>query len=989
MKELLNQLLATEDKKKPYTDEQLAQLLGMKREQVTGLRRQYGIADSRTRRKPVLMAALKDILQKSPHVSERDLTQHLRSKGFDISRFAIREYRRECETVPPKKTQPVQLVREGAMLAGTQQPEETNTTNDVFAHFIGCQGSLKTIIEQAKAAVFYPPKGLHTLILGEPGVGKSDLAEAMYQYAKSVQRISRQAPFVFFNCADYVNNPQLLMAQLFGYIRGAFTGAAADKEGLVEKANGGILFLDEVHRLPPEGQELLFYLMDKNCFRRLGETELVRHASVMIIAATTENPDSSLLITFRRRIPMLIEIPSLAARPFNERFELMSAFFAQEAMRTKNSIEIDAETLRALLLFECLGNIGQLLSVIQVSCARAFLNHVINQGNIIRITVEDLPAYARKGLLKIQNRQDIEQLIKGKLIVHPDHTVQEAKETENIYSLSSSIYQYIEERYQDLQNKNMSDETINCIIGDELEVRFKTIIKHIETNVRPVLKTDLVKIVGPQVFDVCEKVQKLLSHELQLAEDKLFYCLAIHLKTTLDRLEEGRMVVNPHLQTIKKEHRHEYEAAKKMVSIMENELQLQFPEDEIGFVAMYLVTFANQTERLEEGRVGIVIISHGHVAEGMADVANRLLGVMHAKSVEMSLDESPENALERVLDTAKSADEGKGVLLLVDMGSLVTFGELVTQKTGIKTRVISRVDTVLAIEAVRKAALQQMTLDELAGSLEENPRYVSRLGLKKEKSQTKPKVLITVCITGEGAALKVKELIESLLPELPEQIEIMSFGAIQGNLHQVIQDVQRTKTVLAVIGTVDPALPQVAFISIEELVKGDGIQRIRALLEGERFIAANSGAVHDYTLQELLAPELIVVDPAVQEKEAVLQSLSDLLIRQQYVHENFLEGIYQREVLRPTYMGNGAAMPHTDPSFVKKPGIAIAKLANPIEWNGNPVQLVYMLALTEECQTMIKQLYSLICSQEFLSAVQQVKTPEQFMAAMHNYGEKG
>lgn len=188
------------------------------------------------------------------------------------------------------------------------------------------------------------------MILGEPGVGKSDLAEAMYQYAKSVQRISRQAPFVFFNCADYVNNPQLLMAQLFGYIRGAFTGAAADKEGLVEKANGGILFLDEVHRLPPEGQDLLFYLMDKSYFRRLGETELVRHASVMIIAATTENPDSSLLITFRRRIPMLIEIPSLAARPFNERFELMSAFFAQEAMRTKNSIEIDAETLRALLL---------------------------------------------------------------------------------------------------------------------------------------------------------------------------------------------------------------------------------------------------------------------------------------------------------------------------------------------------------------------------------------------------------------------------------------------------------------------------------------------------------------------------------------------------------------------------------------------------------------------------------------------------------------
>lgn len=66
------------------------------------------------------------------------------------------------------------------------------------------------------------------------------------------------APFKSFNCADYYNNPQLLMSQLFGYAKGAFTGADQDHEGLVEKADGGVLLLDEVHRLPPEGQEMLF-----------------------------------------------------------------------------------------------------------------------------------------------------------------------------------------------------------------------------------------------------------------------------------------------------------------------------------------------------------------------------------------------------------------------------------------------------------------------------------------------------------------------------------------------------------------------------------------------------------------------------------------------------------------------------------------------------------------------------------------------------------
>lgn len=75
--------------------------------------------------------------------------------------------------------------------------------------------------------------------------------------------------------------------------------------------------MDEVHRLPPEGQELLFYLIDKGKFRRLVETNKERHIQVTIIAATTENPDSTLLSTFRRRIPMVIKLSSLSVRLFS------------------------------------------------------------------------------------------------------------------------------------------------------------------------------------------------------------------------------------------------------------------------------------------------------------------------------------------------------------------------------------------------------------------------------------------------------------------------------------------------------------------------------------------------------------------------------------------------------------------------------------------------------------------------------------------------
>lgn len=81
---------------------------------------------------------------------------------------------------------------------------------------VGAELSLQVPIQQAKAAILYPPRGLHTLILGETGVGKSMFAEAMYHFAKESKVIEENAPFIRFNCADYADNPQLVMAQIFG-----------------------------------------------------------------------------------------------------------------------------------------------------------------------------------------------------------------------------------------------------------------------------------------------------------------------------------------------------------------------------------------------------------------------------------------------------------------------------------------------------------------------------------------------------------------------------------------------------------------------------------------------------------------------------------------------------------------------------------------------------------------------------------------------------
>jgi transcriptional regulator with AAA-type ATPase domain len=120
-------------------------------------------------------------------------------------------------------------------LTAQQQPEE-----NPFDALIGAHRSLKRQVEQAKAAILYPPDGLHTLIVGQTGVGKTLFAHLMFAYGKAMERFAPDAPFVTFNCADYYNNPQLLLSHVFGHIKGAFTGADQAKAGLVEQADGGV-----------------------------------------------------------------------------------------------------------------------------------------------------------------------------------------------------------------------------------------------------------------------------------------------------------------------------------------------------------------------------------------------------------------------------------------------------------------------------------------------------------------------------------------------------------------------------------------------------------------------------------------------------------------------------------------------------------------------------------------------------------------------------
>lgn len=949
MKEELKRLIKGEDKKNPLTDSELANILKSKREIISKCRKELGIEDSRERRKPLLTAQIEKLLSQNPTLSEREITSILNERGFEISRHSVRSIKKEYESHKVDSY-------------GNSQ-KSTVQKGKAFENIIGHDGYLKPFIQQAKAAMLYPPNGVHTLILGPTGVGKSELAEAMYQFSKEENMVREDSSFIVFNCADYADNPQLLMAQLFGYVKGAFTGAETEKEGLVEKAHGSILFLDEVHRLPNKGQELLFNLIDHGKFRRLGETNTEREVQVTIIAATTENPDSMLLVTFRRRIPMVIELPLLNVRPLKERLDIIKVFLNKEAYKTKNIIQVSNEAVRALLLYDCPGNIGQLRSDIQVSCARSFLNHMVAQTKMMKIGIDELPPAAKKGLLRIQtNRFETEKLIgNSDLIVHPKVIQDKVFPNEDVYTFPNEIYHYIENRYLDLQTQDMSQEVINHIIGSEMEERLEKLMKRVEDNVKPLEKKDLIKIVGIEVIHVVEKIIKVAKSRLGINVENLYYVLAVHLSTTIDRLKLGKIVKHPQLDKIQREYKKEYAVAKEMVNTIEEELDIVLTDDEAGFITMYLRMMTKEKETDEEGKIGVVVLSHGNVASAMADVANRLLGVIHAKFVEMPLDESPKSALDRAIDVSKSADEGKGVLLLVDMGSLITFGELITEKTGIKTRSLNKTNTIMVIEAVRRSILPDADLNEIADTLEEKSKYISRLVNTDETDQNESKknrVIIAICITGQGSAQKIKELLEDVIIGYEEEVNVLLIGALAPNIKENIIDIQRKNDVITIVGTVNPNVSNIPFISLEDIVKGDGVSRLKNLMKHSGIKATDERKyIQKFKLLDLIHPSLSLLDMDSDSKEEAIFRLSKLLIENGHVKEGFVYSVLDREEIGPTFLSNKVSIPHADPSYVLKPGIALGKLRKEIEWNGRKINFIIMLALTSDCINVVEEIY--------------------------------
>ncbi len=200
------------------------------------------------------------------------------------------------------------------------------------------------------------------LISGETGTGKNLVARAIHARSRL-----RDAPFVLVNCTNL--SKELFESELFGYERGAFTGAVASKEGLFEAAEGGTIFFDEIGEVPLETQARLLSVVERRRGRRLGGTR-ERFYDVRILAATNRDLEREVERgRFRRdlyyRLAMVrVHIPPLRERP--EDLEALARFFLERVGRKYNRrCELAPETIEAMRRYPWPGNVRELAHSIE------------------------------------------------------------------------------------------------------------------------------------------------------------------------------------------------------------------------------------------------------------------------------------------------------------------------------------------------------------------------------------------------------------------------------------------------------------------------------------------------------------------------------------------------------------------------------------------------------------------------------------------------
>lgn len=728
--------------------------------------------------------------------------------------------------------------------------EQENSNQDLLKRFVQINPSLKESIERVRAAVLYPNGGLPLLINGESGTGKSYLVSLINRFCRTHKLIKKSAPFITINCAQYADNPELLTSNLFGYKKGAFTGADEDHEGAFVEADGGILFLDEVHRLGPKGQEKLFTYLDQGIVYPVGETKKGKRVHVRLCFATTEDLDTSFLTTFTRRIPVKITLPPLSQRSKEERLNLVYTLFNNEQKKITKPLSISDQVLDMLANYQPTGNIGDLKNAIKLTIARANADQKDNET--ITLTAHNLPLdvlskskvevyHPSSKPIMITNETEVDDLIERnfpekKIFLNSLNKLLKVYEQsdDNLAECESKLKQIVYQLFDSLLfEKNNSDHIplLSYVIDG---------VNHLFEQMKTAYQ---LKISNNAVYAV----------SYYLFERQKFQWSSEEIKNQKALVKLNKDVHQRYLDI--------YVYVTKLINLIKTNLDIELNEVDYIFLTIYL----NKLEIITKtGLIKAIVIAHGYATAGsIANVVNRLLGAHTLDAFDMPINVSTQEIADKIIDYTENNDVTHGLIILVDMGSLKEIETLFPRQINAPILLINNVSTLLAL-TVGESILKKRNFRKISQLVKQTGEIEIKLTYPETSKQ---KVILTTCYSGIGTATHVARLLERCLPNKKIKIVPYDFQALK-DTHEV-GIIKKMYEVVGIIGTENPSINGIDFIYLEQILSDKDTAKLsdwlKTAFSNREIEAILNNLVKNFSLEQTINMVTILDAPKVIE----------------------------------------------------------------------------------------------------------------------------
>lgn len=721
-----------------------------------------------------------------------------------------------------------------------------NSNKKNFSNMIGADLSLRNCIERIKKAL-YDCNHLPIVLEGDPGSGKTFLANLVYEYCIKNNIIDSQEKLHSISCNYYTSSNDELISLIFGEVRYE-DGVKKVKQGLLEKNGFGMILLDDIVQLEDNLQEKFVRYFDTGEFQRVNDNEIVSSCSCILFITNNDAKEvfNNHLLT---RLPWVIRIPPLKERSIEEKREFILSFLKKKELKSQYKYKVSDVVIENLLSMDIDNNIICLRNIVNETISNALINNLPDSKEV-SIGVSHLPYSISKDILERnvekfyylnEYNSKIEQskgLISGQVLNICNEVVGEKKDVDkSIDDLSELVNKF----------------------NDFLIFKSKYITDDL-TYIDEIMNTTISILGNKYNIKINANSKKLICRYLY---NQSYYNSFYHVEDKNNELGE-------YLKSIKGKFPTETIVVDKMKEIISKNFGITFSK--IMEITTIICIHLNN-DKLVKTKKACLIICHGYsTASSIANAANTLIGTKIYDSIDMPLDTPTKLVVTKINEYIKEHYFIEELIVLVDMGSLESVGEKIDKHTSLDIGIINNISTALAVDIGFMVKNEMNIKDILESACSKNKcRYKIMTKRKCEKA------IIFTSESGLNTADKMKELfVKSMPKKIPLRLESCDYFQLskKKEKHELIMKYH----VSFVAGIFNPDIKDIKFIGIGDIINFNAIEEIDEVLseflnedEIEEF---NTKLIKNFSLQSVV--ENITILNATKLLDMVVEAIIKL-----------------------------------------------------------------------------------------------------------------